>query len=158
MNLHEVIANEIKGAQEFLERSTRVLKEEHSSFTPSEGIYTAAQQLAHVATMIDWFVDGIVSPDGFSMDFEAHETETLAITSLTFARAKVAAAFANANATLAARSIAELEESFPPDCLIQGPKWTAVFGLVEHTAHHRGALTIYSRLLGLSPKMPYMET
>jgi uncharacterized damage-inducible protein DinB len=26
---------------------------------------------------------------------------------------------------------------------------------VEHTAHHRGALTVYSRLLGKVPPMPY---
>jgi uncharacterized damage-inducible protein DinB len=27
--------------------------------------------------------------------------------------------------------------------------------MVEHTAHHRGALTVYSRLLGKVPLMPY---
>jgi hypothetical protein len=27
--------------------------------------------------------------------------------------------------------------------------------MVEHTAHHRGALTAYSRLLGKVPPMPY---
>lgn len=158
MNLHELIATELKAAQEFLERSTRVLREEDSSFAPAPGIYTAAQQMAHVAITIDWFLGGIVSPDGFSMDFEAHETEARAVTSLTAARAKVAAAFASAHAALAARSVVELEEPFPKGGMMEGPKWTALFGIVEHTAHHRGALTIYSRMLGLSPKMPYMET
>jgi len=28
--------------------------------------------------------------------------------------------------------------------------------MVEHTAHHRGALTVYSRVLGKVPAMPYM--
>jgi uncharacterized damage-inducible protein DinB len=32
--------------------------------------------------------------------------------------------------------------------------WTAV---LDHTAHHRGALTVYSRLLGKVPAMPYMD-
>jgi uncharacterized damage-inducible protein DinB len=27
--------------------------------------------------------------------------------------------------------------------------------MVEHTAHHRGALTVYSRKLGKVPPMPY---
>ena len=30
-----------------------------------------------------------------------------------------------------------------------------VWSIVEHTAHHRGALTVYSRLLGKVPIMPY---
>ena len=30
------------------------------------------------------------------------------------------------------------------------------WGLVDHTAHHRGALTVYARLLGKVPPMPYM--
>lgn len=157
MNLHELIRTELKSTEEFLERSTRVLQEEHSDFAPAKGIYTVAQQMAHVAVTIDWFVDGILSPVGFSMDFEAHEGETRAVTSLTAARAKVAASFARAHEALAARSVGELEELFPHGALMEGPRWTALFGLVEHTAHHRGALTIYARLLGLVPKMPYGE-
>jgi uncharacterized damage-inducible protein DinB len=31
-----------------------------------------------------------------------------------------------------------------------------VWGMIEHTAHHRGALTVYSRLLGKVPPMPYV--
>ncbi len=158
MSLHELIRNELNGAQEFLERSSRVLREEDSGFAPAEGMYTVAQQMAHVAVMIDWFVEGVVSPEGFSMDFEAHEVETRAVTSLTDARAKVAVAFAAAHSALTDRSAAELEEPFPQGGLMEGPKWISFLGLVEHTAHHRGALTIYSRMLGLSPKMPYMET
>jgi hypothetical protein len=30
-------------------------------------------------------------------------------------------------------------------------------GSTDHTAHHRGALTVYSRLLGKVPKMPYAD-
>ncbi len=155
MNLHELIRYELKSAEEFLERSTRVLQEEHSAFAPAEGIYTVAQQMTHLALTIDWFVEGIVSPEGFSMDFEVHEREARAVTSLAAARAKVAEAFTRAHDALAARSVAELEEHFPAGGLMEGPKWAALFGIVEHTAHHRGALTIYSRLLGLVPKMPY---
>jgi uncharacterized damage-inducible protein DinB len=29
--------------------------------------------------------------------------------------------------------------------------------MVEHTAHHRGALTVYSRLLGKVSQMPYFD-
>jgi uncharacterized damage-inducible protein DinB len=34
----------------------------------------------------------------------------------------------------------------------------AIFGAItDHTAHHRGALTVYARLNGIVPPMPYME-
>jgi uncharacterized damage-inducible protein DinB len=35
------------------------------------------------------------------------------------------------------------------------PIGNIVWGMVEHTAHHRGALSVYSRLLGKTPPMPY---
>jgi uncharacterized damage-inducible protein DinB len=35
------------------------------------------------------------------------------------------------------------------------PIGNIVWGMVEHTAHHRGALSVYTRLLGKTPPMPY---
>jgi uncharacterized damage-inducible protein DinB len=157
MSLHDIIDHELKSAEEFLERSTRVLQEEHSSFAPSDGVYTVAQQMAHIAVVLEWFVDGAFSATGFDMNFEEHEREVRAVSSLTAARALVKAAFENARRELASKSLAELEEPFPAEEIMQGPRWSAVFGMVDHTSHHRGALTIYSRQLGLTPKMPYME-
>lgn len=29
--------------------------------------------------------------------------------------------------------------------------------ILEHTAHHRGVLTVHSRLCGHTPAMPYMD-
>ena len=40
---------------------------------------------------------------------------------------------------------------------IRDPKFVAVSGIVEHTAHHRGSLSTYTRLCGKVPPMPYME-
>jgi uncharacterized damage-inducible protein DinB len=37
------------------------------------------------------------------------------------------------------------------------PRWSVVSAISDHTAHHRGALTVYSRLLGKVPVMPYAE-
>jgi uncharacterized damage-inducible protein DinB len=46
-----------------------------------------------------------------------------------------------------------------PDNPILGsvPRWTAIGAILDHTVHHRGALTVYSRMLGLTPPMPYMD-
>jgi uncharacterized damage-inducible protein DinB len=38
------------------------------------------------------------------------------------------------------------------------PRCTILNALTDHTAHHRGALSVYARLLGLVPPMPYMDT
>ena len=36
------------------------------------------------------------------------------------------------------------------------PRFAVIEGIQDHTAHHRGALTVYSRLLGMTPSVPYM--
>jgi len=45
-----------------------------------------------------------------------------------------------------------------PGPIMGGAPRLAVFSAIaEHTAHHRGALSVYSRLLGKVPPMPYGE-
>jgi uncharacterized damage-inducible protein DinB len=47
----------------------------------------------------------------------------------------------------------------PKDGVMGGAPRIAIVGAIaDHTAHHRGALTVYARLLGVVPPMPYMET
>jgi uncharacterized damage-inducible protein DinB len=157
VNLKAWIDRELLSSQEFFERSARVLCEEHSGFAPSVGLYTVAQHVAHVAAVIDWFVDGTFSVSGFSMDHDGIERSVRAVVSLTEARSKVATAYERARREFAAQPLAALEEEFPEGSLMRGAKWIAIPAMMEHTAHHRGALTVYSRLLGLAPKMPYGE-
>jgi len=40
---------------------------------------------------------------------------------------------------------------------MNGPRLVVIGAISDHTAHHRGALTVYARLLGKEPKMPYMD-
>jgi uncharacterized damage-inducible protein DinB len=37
------------------------------------------------------------------------------------------------------------------------PRHSIIGALIDHTAHHRGALTVYARLLSKVPPMPYGE-
>jgi len=37
------------------------------------------------------------------------------------------------------------------------PAMAVVYAIQDHSAHHRGALTVYSRLVGKTPIMPYGE-
>jgi len=149
-------ANQLLASKDFFERSTRVLEEADSAFQPKDGMMTVAQQVAHAAQTLDWFIAGISRPEGFDLDFEKHGKEVAAVTSLTAAREWMEKAYANAIAFLRSKSAEDLAQPLPPGPIMGGqPTSDIVWAMVEHTAHHRGALTVYSRLLGKVPPMPY---
>jgi uncharacterized damage-inducible protein DinB len=121
-------------------------------------MWTAAQQVAHTAQTIDWFVEGASRPEGFDLDFEKHATAVNGITSLTVAREWLDRAFDAALKFFGQASDDELQRPLPAGPVMGGlPIWTCVGAIVDHTAHHRGALTVYSRVAGKTPMMPYME-
>jgi uncharacterized damage-inducible protein DinB len=153
---HYDFANQLLASQDFFERSTRVLNEADSGFRPREGMMTVAQQVAHTAHTLDWFIEGVSRPEGFNLDFENLAKVLDAATSLAAARQMLKAAFANAIHFLRSRSPEDLAQPLPPGPIMGGqPVSDIVWAMVEHTAHHRGALTVYSRLLGKVPPMPY---
>jgi uncharacterized damage-inducible protein DinB len=154
----DCLAAELKSTKEFFDRSTRCLTEDDSSFAPVEGMWTAAQQVAHVAQTIDWFVQGAFRPEGFDLDWEKHGKEIAAVRSLGAARAWLDAAFARATEALTSRPAEEVFGLLPPNPILgEVPRSTIVSSIVDHSAHHRGALAVYSRLLGKVPAMPYMD-
>jgi uncharacterized damage-inducible protein DinB len=117
---------------------------------------TVAQQVAHTAQTLDWFIEGASRPQGFDLDFVAHGKALASVTSLAAARQWLATAYANAVEFLRSRSPEELAQPLPPGPVMGGqPVSEIVWAMVEHTAHHRGALTVYSRALGKVPPMPY---
>jgi uncharacterized damage-inducible protein DinB len=149
-------ASQIIASKDFFDRSTRVLEEGDSEFRPKDELMTVAQQVAHVAQTFDWFVDGVSRPEGFDLDFEKHAKEVNAVTSLAAARVWLEKATAKAIAFLRSKTEAELAAPLPAGPILGGqPMGDIVWAMVEHAAHHRGALTIYSRLLGKTPAMPY---
>ena len=149
-------SNQLLASQDFFARSTRVLEEADSAFRPQEGMMTVAQQVAHTAQTLDWFIEGASRPEGFDLDFEKHAKALDAMTSLAAARKSLATAYANAVAFLRSRSAEDLARPLPPGPVMGGqPISDIVWSMVEHTAHHRGALTVYSRQLGKVPPMPY---
>jgi uncharacterized damage-inducible protein DinB len=159
MSLAQNALTELEAAREYFVRSTRNLKEEHSAFTPVPGMMTAAQQVAHAAHTIDWFMEGTFRPEGFDMDFEGHAKIVSGVTSLTAARAWFDKAIASAKESVGKMSDADLMRPIAAGPIMGGAPRMAAFGaLTDHTAHHRGALTVYARLQGLVPPMPYMET
>lgn len=148
--------NQLIASKEFFERSTRVLDEADSEFRPREGMMTVAQQLAHTAQTLDWFVEGAARPEGFDLDFEKHARALAKVTSVAAGRLLLEAAFANAIHFIGSLDPGDTGRTLPPGPVMGGqPVADIVWAMVEHTAHHRGALTVYSRLLGKVPPMPY---
>ena len=146
-------------SKEFFDRSTRCLTEELAGFQPTAEMMTVAQQVAHVAQTIDWFIEGAFHrAEGFDMDFENHMRPVMAIGSLAEARAWLDKSVARAIAEITAKTMEELQAPLPEGPVMGGaPKLSIIGAIEEHTAHHRGALTVYARLNGLVPAMPYMD-
>ncbi len=158
MSLSVQAIKEIRAAQDYFNRSTRNLKEEDSTFVPAEGMMTTAQQVAHAAHTIGWFIDGAFNPAGFDMQWEEHAKIVMSYTSIAAAKAFFDKEIESAVAAISAKSDADLMASLPPGPIMGGAPRMAIFGaLTDHTAHHRGALTVYARLRGIVPPMPYMD-
>lgn len=158
MSLAHQALVELQSAHEYFNRSTRGLTEDMSSFSPVAGTMTVAQQVAHVAHTIDWFVQGAFRPEGFDQDWEGHAKLINACTSLAKAREWFERAVASARAKVETLSDADLLVPLPEGPIMGGLPRVAIFGAInDHTAHHRGALTVYARLKGVVPPMPYMD-
>ncbi|HAK57224.1 MAG: DinB family protein [Vicinamibacterales bacterium] len=154
--MKEQLLGQLNAAIEFFDRSTRALDEADSSFAPAEGVFTAAQQVAHAAQTIDWFVEGAFRPGGFDMDFEAHDKKVRAVTSLAEARAWLTRAVTSAREAIESKPEQEWAQPLPEGPIMGGlPRAAILGGITDHTAHHRGALTVYARLRGKVPPMPY---
>lgn len=137
-------------------RSTASLTEAISGFAPAPGMMTAAQQVAHVARVIDWFMEGAFSSAGFDMNFEPQIQQVLRVDSIAAAREWFEVSFENAIRLLGSLSEAEWMLPLPPGPVLGGlPRIRIVTEIVEHTAHHRGALSVYTRLNGIEPPDPY---
>ena len=158
MSLAQQCVGELAAAHEYFNRSTRNLTEELSGHAPAPGLMTTAQQVAHAAQTIDWFFEGAFRPEGFSMDFEAMGKTIAQVKSLKAAREWFEKSVAKASATLGSKSDAELLAPLPPGPVMGGmPRMAIIGALTDHTAHHRGVLTLHARLNNIVPPMPYME-
>ena len=129
----------------------------HEHFRPADGMMDVAQQVNHVARTIDWFREG-----GFGARLDQHRAEFDAGHPAPVNRAAARAARARAYETfitlLESRTPEQLMEPLPPNAIMDGaPRVTAVHACNDHTAHHRGVLSVYLRLLGVTPAMVYAE-
>ena len=152
------LAEQLNNAKDYFDRSSRCLTEEDSTFKPTSEAMSVAQQVAHVAQTIDWFLEGTFRPEGFDMDFESQMGPVMKTESLAEARAWLDRAFAEAARVFGSKSEEELMVPLPEGPVMGGePRLAVISAIQDHTAHHRGVLTVYARLRGHVPAMPYMD-
>ena len=152
-NVHVTV---LKQSLQFFGRTCSVFQEADSRYAPTPGQFSAAQHVAHVAQTIDWFIEGAFRPAGFDLDFAAHHAAVRRVESLAEAFAWLARSVDAAAAELESRSDADLAAPIAAGPVMGGEPRAAVVGaIVDHMAHHRGALSVYARLLGYAPPIPY---
>ena len=145
----------VKMQQKFLGNILKGFTPDHGDFAPAEGMMTVAQQIRHIAQTMTWFRAGAI--DGqFEMDFEKLEAQLREPVTFEAATAELDAAFADFIALLAPMSEADLMAPMVENPIFgPAPKVTAITAGSDHMAHHRGALSVYQRLLGITPVMVY---
>lgn len=148
-------AESIRTSKKFFDNATRCFDEADSTFAPKLGMFTLAQQVAHTAQAIEWFVDGAFRSEGMDTNFEAAEKAIRGVTSLKDARAWMDRACAHAIDVIDKKSAADLERPIAGAIMAGDPRKAIFEAIADHTAHHRGALAVYARLIGKVPPMPY---
>ena len=155
MTLQESLVSQLRASLRFFQATASTFTEEDSGFAPQPELYTVAGHVAHAADSVDWFIEGAFG-EGWNMDFEGMIAAVRAVESLAEANAWLERAYESAIAAIEAASEDELGASIPDKRIMGGaPRHAIVGSISDHSAHHRGALTVYARLLGKTPKMPY---
>ncbi len=139
----------------YIRNMISIFEEGDAGFAPQPELYTVAGHIAHAADSVEWFVEGAFG-EGWNMDFEGLIAAARAVETLEEAIAWLDRAFDTAIATFKGASDEDLAAPIPDERIMRGACRAAIVPqIVDHTAHHRGALTVYVRLLGKVPKMMY---
>jgi uncharacterized damage-inducible protein DinB len=141
----------------FFDRTVSCFREEDSEFAPGEGMFTVAQQIAHAAQAVEWFMEGAFRPQGMSTEFEAMVADVRKVTSLEDALTWWNDAMQEAIDAVGNAAPESWNEAIRGPFMAGQPRHAIIGGISDHCAHHRGALAVYARLRGLEPPMPYGE-
>ncbi|MDJ0522943.1 MAG: DinB family protein [Planctomycetota bacterium] len=152
---NEQLVARLQAARAFFENTIACFEPEDGSFAPQEGMFTVAQHIAHTAHTIEWFLEGAFRPQGMDLDFAAQEKDVRAIEELEDALAWWNSANDQALEAVAGSAPESWSEPIRGELMGGMPRESVIGGIVDHNAHHRGALSVYARLAGREPKMPY---
>ncbi|MBU0474312.1 MAG: DinB family protein [Bacteroidetes bacterium] len=155
--MKEGLIEQLKTQEKFFLNTVSVLTEKDSSFKPKEEMYTVAQQVAHAADTVNWFLEGAFGSAGFVMNFEKYDEKMKSFKSFDESIKYFKDEFAKGISRLEAIDDSELYAPIEGEIMTGAPKLAVIGAIADHTAHHRGSLAVYARLLGKAPKMPYGE-
>jgi uncharacterized damage-inducible protein DinB len=114
-----------------------------------------AQQIRHIASVTRWCREGAFGK-GFDMDFAKMEMEGRQPCTLEEAITQLNQIYDEFIQLLQNISDKDLNTLLPDNPIVGPvPRFAIVKVNNEHTAHHRGALTVYIRLLGRKPSDIY---
>src|SRR5262249_33702744 len=131
----DLMLQKTRETEEFFNRSSKELKEENSGFKPTPEMMSAAQQVAHTAATIHWFIDGAFSGEGFDMDFERAAKENAKVNSLKAAREQLGKAFDRLRKEIETRPADEWEEEMEENEILPGAPCVMIMpAIVDHTA------------------------
>ena len=154
MAVSEGLVKELESTQKFFKTTVSVFESDDAGFAPYPELYTVAGHIAHAADSIDWFIEGAFD-DGWDMEFEASIAKAKEVTSLQGATEWLDRSFGNARAVVGEASDQILFELIPDTRIMEvAPRLAVMSGIVGHTAHHRGSLAVYARLIGTQVPMP----
>ena len=155
MSQTDALVIQLKTSHKYMKSTISIFEEEDAGFAPQPELYTVAGHIAHAADSVEWFVEGAFG-QGWNMDFDGLIAAARAVETLEEANAWLDRAFERAIATFESASAEDLAGTIPDESIMKGAARAAIVGpIVDHTAHHRGALTVYARLLGKVAPMPY---
>ncbi len=141
MSKQEMIGN-LESSRTFFQNSSSCLTEADSAYAPKKGMFTVSQLVGHVAQTIDWFMEPLISENGFNMDFEGLEKKIRDVNSLESAMKWLNESYTSAIAIIESQYESLFTEPLPEGPIMGGcPKYSVIGAIIEHTAHHRGTLT-----------------
>jgi len=145
----------IRQERHFLQNILKDFREEHSDFKPTEEMRTVGQQIKHIALSTNFFYE-IAFGKGFKMSFQEYLEEMKKPISLRDALKLLDEAYEEAISLVKDKTHDEMKSPIPPNPMLQGfTLESIIYRSMDHTAHHRGMLTVYLRLLGITPIMVY---
>lgn len=173
----ELAVIQIQKQKEWFNRVISCFSEEDAAFRPREGMLSVAGQINHVTNGLEIFLAGVIlefdrlksrtwssrrrgavwpswdmewSKNSNSDPVQTDESLAGAVQAFNETIDMVAEVFAGL-------SEQELIKPLAPNPMRVLTPQRIVNGICDHSAHHRGALSQYARLLGKDPKLPYFE-
>lgn len=145
----------IKTERHYLQNILKDFRPEHGDFKPSEEMRTVGQQIKHIALTTKFYYETVFG-SGFTMSFEDYKAEMKKPISLEKALKDLDECYNKAESLVGNKTAAELNAPLPDNPMLgEGTLESVIIRNTDHTAHHRGALTVYLRLLGIKPQIIY---